>query len=462
MERRSFNLLGAASIATLAAARSNPALAAVSADKAAQLKTNLTPLGAERAGNADGSIPAWTGGYTQVPSNWQDGEPMPDFFASDAALLVINPDNLAQHTDMLSIGTANMIKKYGTSVKVYPTHRTAAAPQYVYDNTYQNAQKASLDPRGGKYGFVNGYGGVVFPILDEDPSIAGIQCIWNHLVGWNGYMITYPVSYYIAAQGSISLSANSIYAQCHPFYDPAGSAATYDGWLLLIRNDFTGPPVLVGRINGGWSPTDSFSQPTLGWSLLNGQGRVRQAPNLTYDTPLPAAGGIAFYDESNGFYGQPDKYDWKLLGKKEMYIPYNNNALALAKADDLLKPHFLNPDFIRYERHRVWIVDATLAPGERHSIPHRRFYIDEDNWHIACVDEWDANGNFWKSVYAYDIVMPNLPGTIYFVSSFHDLQADEYAIAGGPLGATSDKGIEFTPRSKQYWNSETWAASSQY
>ena len=41
-------------------------MAAVSPEEAAKLGTSLTPVGAEKAGNADGSIPAWTGG---IPKN---------------------------------------------------------------------------------------------------------------------------------------------------------------------------------------------------------------------------------------------------------------------------------------------------------------------------------------------------------------------------------------------------------
>ena len=33
----------------------------------ARLGQDLTPMGAEQAGNADGSIPAWTGGLTSAP-----------------------------------------------------------------------------------------------------------------------------------------------------------------------------------------------------------------------------------------------------------------------------------------------------------------------------------------------------------------------------------------------------------
>ena len=77
---------------------------------------------------------------------------------------------------MVPVGIQWMIKNVGFSLPVYPTHRTAAAPQYVYDNTALNVSRTQLNPNGGRLGFTGGYGGIPFPIIDtSDAQVAGAQ-----------------------------------------------------------------------------------------------------------------------------------------------------------------------------------------------------------------------------------------------------------------------------------------------
>ena len=49
------------------------AMAKVSEADAAKLGTSLTPMGAEKAANADGSIPAWDGGITKPVAGYEKG-----------------------------------------------------------------------------------------------------------------------------------------------------------------------------------------------------------------------------------------------------------------------------------------------------------------------------------------------------------------------------------------------------
>src|SRR5579871_5461424 len=119
------------------------AFAAVTAEEAAMLRTSLTPFGAERAANKEGSIPAWEGGYTKVPEGYKSGQPRPDPFAGEKPLFSIDGKNVEQHAGKLAEGVTLMLKKYPSfRADVYPTHRTAAAPQWVYDNTLRNATRA--------------------------------------------------------------------------------------------------------------------------------------------------------------------------------------------------------------------------------------------------------------------------------------------------------------------------------
>lgn len=466
MKRREFGLWGAASATAMGAAMGVPrsARAGVTADAAAALKTTLTPTGAERAGNEDGSIPAWTGGETTPPAGWSPGQPQPDLYASDALVVSINQSNMGQYKDLLSVGLIEMLTKFSDfSINVYPTHRSAAAPQWVYNNIAQNALTATLDPRGARYGFANAYGGIPFPILDSDPDIAGAQVIWNHLTRWDGSSYTTDNPTYVVNNGVKALTANEHLRYIHPYYDPDGSLAAFDGWFVKIRLDYLGPPVLVGQVLCEWNSTNALDRPTEAWELLNGEGRVRKAPELTYDTPTATGGGIVNYDEAYGFFGDPSKYNWKLLGKKEMYVPYNNAKLVNSSADDVIKPHFLDPSVVRYEKHRVWVVDATLAPGERHTIPHKRMYVDEDNWHICLVDEWDANGDFLKEIILYNLPVPSLPGTIQANCTAHNTQTGQHMVGNPGFFSTAEApGLIFEQNSPQIYNPQFLSASAAY
>jgi hypothetical protein len=463
MNRRQFGLLGACSAAALGTGLPRMARAGVPAERAAQLKTTLTPFGAERAGNADGSIPAWNGGLTQTLPGWSSGQQQPDYFASDAVLLTIDKSNVAQYTSMVSDGIAAMIQKYdGFEIKVYPTHRTAAAPQWVYDNMYQNALNSALDPRGGRFGFSGAYGGNAFPILDSDPDIAGAQVIWNHITRWDGTNTSAHFSTYVASKGDVVLANILNLKYFFPYYRQDGNLANFDGWYQKAHIEYTAPAVDVGQVLCAWSSTNELNQPTQSWELLSGQGRVRKAPNVTYDTPESTAGGIINFDEAYGFYGAPNRYNWKLLDKREMYVPYNDNALLLSNPKEVLKANYLDPSVVRYEKHRVYVVDATLAPGERHTIPHRRIYVDEDSWRILLADEWDANGNLLKVNQVFTTNYPDLPGTIFGQEVLNNIQSDQYVVGPGLFTTASNPGFSFAPINQEIFNPQFISASAQF
>jgi len=440
------------------------ALAAVTPEQAAQLKTTLTPMGSERAGSADGLIPAWTGGETTLPAGLSPSAVMPDFFAGDQKIVSINASNMAQYKDRLSDGVMAMMQKYPDfRIDVYPTHRTFAAPQAVYDNIYQNALNAKPDPDGARIGFSGAYGGIPFPIPDADPYQAGAEIMWNHNCRWQGYAFDRILASYVMSHGVLTLASGYHVHEDSPYYDPNGSLATYDGWIRRFQIDYLAPPNINGQQLIELQPTNAKFSPTEVWQYLNGQGRVRKAPELTYDTPASAADAVANYDEYFVFYGAQDRYDWKLIGKKEMYIPYNNNKVGLIPAQDVHMPHFLNPDDVRWELHRVWVVDATLHQGDRNVVPHRRFYVDEDTWDATVADEWDAQGNIWKVDMMLTQVRPEIPATFYMDSITYNLQSDEYVTLGGPFGNAPYNGPETDgPIPANEFNPQTLGAQAQY
>jgi hypothetical protein len=405
MKRRKFGLLAGTSMLSAAAAGQAGAQTSAVPD-ASLLTTTLTPFGAERAGNADGSIPAWTGGMVGDPN----GPTGIRVFEDEQPLFTVDASNMAQHLDLLSDGVQWQIKNAGYSIKVFPTHRTAAAPQYVYDNIAKNVTRSQFSPNGGRFGFTGGYGGAPFPIIDTaDPLTAGAQLIWNHLTGWQGFYLTGFTPGFVTAGGSLELSEGNEASFVYPYYDPNGTPETFDGYLSKTHLAFKAPATFDGQEALAWHSVNVDLNKDITWTLLNGQGRVRKAPDEAYDSPNGYFNDVANQDESSGFYGNPSQYDWTLIEKKEMYIPYHCNNIRFATVPEMFSLKFPNVDLVRWEKHRVWVLEANLHPGIRNVLSRRRFYLDEDTWFIAVGEGYDGGGNLAKIYHQYLHVMPALP-----------------------------------------------------
>ena len=340
---------------TLIATASQAALAAVSAE--------------ERAGNKDGSIPAWSGGYSTPLPGFKNGGRRGDPFAAEKPLFSITADTLAQHAGKLTDGTQALLKKYPKTfrVDVYKTHRSAAAPQWVYDNTARNAASAKLEGEVVKGAF----GGIPFPI----PKTAK-EIVANHELHWRGEGWQADFRGYLGtASGQRVLSVEAIGDFQMPYY-AQGQADKFNGDYWMIRLVNSNPPVRAGEAITGRLNLDQDKSGT--WVYLTGQRRVRKLPNACCDTPTPASGGVASFDEVDVIGGRTDRFDWSIVGKQEMLIPYNSNRLHTpAKDSDVLLANHLNPD------------------------------------HVRCVlgDRWDANGQLWKTLWSHPVVMPDLPAT---------------------------------------------------
>jgi hypothetical protein len=409
MKRRDFGLLAGTSLATAATLR--PAVAQTAADPSL-LTTSLTPMGAERAGNADGSIPAWTGGLT-APALPGDQPVAAHLFEDEQPLYTVSADNIAQYEDLLTEATKYQIQKQGLVLNVYKTHRTGAAPQYVYDNTAKNVTRAQLDPRGGRFGFTGAVGGAPFPIINTaEPEVGGSQLIWNHLTAWVGYSdMTNFAPGMVVIDGQVILVNGQVARTVYPYYAPDVTPENFDGYYSKGHYYYKAPGSVVGQEQLVWHSTNVNVNPDIVWTLLNGQGRVRKAPNEQYDTPNPSSNGIASLDESSCFYGNPSQYDWTVAGKKEMLVPYNCNKQLFATMQELCGNHFINPEYMRWEKHRVWIVDANLHPGIHNVNIRRRFYIDEDSWYALLGEGYDAQGNMVKGYAIYNGCIPSVPTT---------------------------------------------------
>lgn len=405
------------------------AQAAVSADQANALKGILTPLGAEQAGNSDGSIPAWTGGLTGEVAGAKFGDVPVDPFPGEKPVLQITAKNAAQYTDKLSEGTLALLDKYPDSfhLDIYPTHRSAAAPQSVYDKTFANATNCKLTEGGLS---VEGcYGGIPFPIPQD-----GNEVLWNFLLRVEAESIEMGYINMIGnSDGSRTLASRGVENWQYPYYYQDGSLDKWSGQYAKLRFLTSEPPFKAGEslvTHDGIDPQN----PREAWQYLVGQRRVRRAPTVGYDTPDFVASGANYFDEVHGFIGHPDRYQWKLVGKKEMYIPYNLNKFHAEKRDDVYTENVLNADKMRWELHRVWEVEATVAPGKRHAVPKRRFFIDEDSWTISLVDGYDAEGKLWRVIQTLPFAVPKIPAVVVKPVVIYNLQANTYSVVQGLNG----------------------------
>ena len=465
MKRRDFGLLAGTSLATatVAMGATMRQAQAQAAPDATLLTTTLTPMGAERAGNADGSIPAWTGGLVS-PALPPDQPVAVHLFEDEQPLYTVDASNMAQYADMLTEGTKFQISKYGTSLKVYKTHRTAAVPQYVADNTAKNVTSAKLDPRGGRFGFTGAYGGAPFPIINTaEPLVGGVQLIWNHLTAWVGYSdLTMFAPGLVMINGQLTLVAGTLSRTIYPYYDPQGTLATFGGYFSKGHYYDKAPSSVMGQETLVWHTTNVNVHPDIVWSLLNGQGRVRKDPNQAFDAPNPESDGVANVDEAEGFYGNPEQYNWTYITKKEMLVPYNCNKLGFGNLEDILGPHFPKPEWVRWEKHRVWVVEATLAPGEHNVNVKRRFYMDEDTWFIMLGEGYDGNGNLWKAYVNYNQCIPSMPGVVDMATATYALMTGDYIINGN-MNYGAYKGTQYLrPQNESYFDPEQMAAQASF
>ncbi|WP_407733522.1 DUF1329 domain-containing protein [Pseudomonas citronellolis] len=400
--------------------------AAVSPDQAAQLKSSLTPLGAEKAGNADGSIPAWSGGLTQAPAGYKGpGSHHVDPFAADQPLFTITKANLEQYKANLTPGQIALFNTYPDSFQmpVYPTRRSGSAPQWVYDNTFRNATTAKLVEGGN--GFADAYGGTPFPIPQN-----GLEALWNHIARYRGsYVERRSAQAGVERNGAYSL-VTSEDQLLFRFYDPKGSYEQLGNLLYYYMTFSTAPARLAGEGALVKETLDQVKEPRQAWGYSPGQRRVRRAPTLAYDTPIDESNGLRTADDTDMFNGAPDRYDWTLVGKKEIYIPYNNYRVTSpeVKYKDLLTPGHINPKYTRYELHRVWVVEGKLKPGARHIYSKRTLYLDEDSWGAAVVDQYDGRGELWRVSMAYLKNFYEQPLVWTALDTFHDLQSRRYSI----------------------------------
>jgi len=411
----------------IGAALAAPAAAELSSADLAKLGTTLTPVGGEKAGNAAGTIPAWDGGITRPAAGYVPGGSYVDPFPNDKPLFTIDAGNVDRYKDNLSPGEIAMFKKYPDyKMIVYPTRRTAAFPACHYAETKECASKARLSAGGN--GVVGCTGGIPFPIPKD-----GTEAIWNTLLRYSGD--TFAQDW---AQAAVTRTGDYALVKFEYEYDfsygncSKSVAQREANKKLNYLQSTTAPARLAGQILLVHETVDQAKEPRSAWTYNPGQRRVRLAPNVGYDNPGTAADGLRTNDDFGMFNGATDRYEWKLLGKREMYVPYNSYRISdpKLKYTDVLKPGHINQDLARYELHRVWVVDSTLKQGTSHIYARRTFYIDEDSWAILLIDKYDARGELWRNAEFHNQNWYNVPMFFGTLEVHNDLQSGRYIAMG--------------------------------
>jgi len=408
------------------------------AGEASRLGGDLTPGGAEKAANKDGSIPAWSGNEVQQ-SGWSYGKLRSDHFKykADKPIATIDASNADKYADKLSAGQLAMLKQVkGYRMDVYPSRRTCGVPDFVADNTKKNVGTAKVGADGWslKEAWVPGY---PFPMPAN-----GAEAMWNAKMRYRGLGVDYKnvvTSVSPRKGGTEWIRAGQEFTAYMPW---GAKGSTQLSKLPQIEYyayfAYTSPTALAGQALAISYFLDQAGSET--FYYFPGQRRVRRMPTYSYDSPQIGMENQYTLDEPFVFNGTIDRFDWKLVGKKELYIPYNAFGAYnfTGKFDDIAKTDFIDPNHRRYELHRVWVIEATVKQGMRHTAPKRTFYLDEDSWNIVLADDYDAQGKLAKMREGF--LIPVYETGTCDVSAFvqHNLTEGRYVFDMHAAGAGSD------------------------
>ncbi len=401
--------------------------AKVSEEVASRLGRDLTPLGAQMTGNADGSIPAWTGGITEPPAGYEKGMWHIDPFAGETPLFTIDAKNASQYAAHLTEGQQALFRTYPDSYKmiVYPSHRSASYPQYVYDALKRNALNAEVMPRG--TGVRNAVITSPFPIPQS-----GIEALWNHTLRYRGEQVKFRSAFASPNRNGSYTPVLTEYEYFFTYSQPDATPESINNIIFMLRTRVLSPPKLAGTMTLVHETLDQVRSPRKAWRYETGQRRLRRSPQLAYETDLPNSESQRSVDQLDMYNGAPDQYEWTLKGKREIYIPYNAYRLHSDNTtiQEIVRPQHINQDLARYELHRVWVVEGVLREGLSHIYSKRRMYLDEDSWQIVLSEEFDNDGKLWRVSEAHLINYYEVPVPWTTLDLTYDLKNGRYFVDG--------------------------------
>ncbi len=399
--------------------------AAATAEEIAKLGGDeYTCLGAERAGTESG-VAEYTGKwYKKWPGVTKDYGYEPSPYDDEKPLFTITASNYKEHADKLTEGQIGMFEKYPDTFKmhIYQSHRDFKFADWTCDVAKKNAAEAKINENGLSLSGTSGVHPFPFPKT-------GVEAIWNVIKPHRAYSekVTYDTAD-VYENGSIAWG-RSEFKTMNPGNDPNANPrpplnSKVDGYFFVKT-------LLPARANGevavGYQPNDYTSDTTQAWQYNPGIRRVRKAPEVGFDYPVPPA-GLRTVDDDYIFNGSPERYTWKLVGKKEIYIPYHNNKIndPAISYKELITPNTINPEYMRYELHRVWVIEGYLKEGYRHIYKSRRIYADEDSWLAYMSESYDNQDILWRVNWvAYFYSQES--GTFHrTVSLYHNLTSGAY------------------------------------
>ena len=360
--------------------------------------TELTPAGAVRAGNDEGTIPAWENTPLKVPSRFKPGTFHIDPFPSDKVKFTISSSNYQRHAEKLTDGQIKMFETYPDYfMNVYKTRRTAVFKPYIYKAALQNARTAELYKAGdGRIGFTNAVIAWAFP-TPRNGDEALLNLVTRPQQPW---IESWDNTAAVGSNGDYVLSEISV-QQNWKWSEPGNTLDNFDPSVdqMFYFQTIKAPAKSAGQVIVANDPVHFTEKFRSAWVYNPGQRRVKRAPQIVHDNPLTESDGLATTDQKFGLNGPKDRFSYKLLGKREIYIPYNSYKINSGdlKHEDVISPNGrVNQNHARYELHRVWVVEASLREGYRHDYSKRVFYLDEDSWFIALMDGYDHNNDLWR------------------------------------------------------------------
>ncbi|RLA38931.1 MAG: DUF1329 domain-containing protein [Gammaproteobacteria bacterium] len=446
-------------LATIGALTVGTALAAVTPEERASIGlegTKLTPSGAIRAGNAEGTIPEWKNVPTPIPEGFKPGMFHLDPFADDAVRFTITPQNFQEHADKLSEGQKKMFETYPDYfMNIYPTRRSMVYKPYIYEAALKNLDRAvyvETDSHMGMIGFTGARRAWAFPI-PHNANEAWLNQQSRPKLPWNESKETTTA---VASTGDYVVNKLSVEFHYNwsdpevPEDDPRGIPTDN---ILLYSQTLTAPAKVAGQVVLALEPITFTHNFRKAWAYSPGQRRVKRAPQIVYDNPITAGDGLGTTDQAYGFNGPNDRFTYKLLGKREVYVPYNPYKLFAKDATPdkvIMDNGRLNQHYARYELHRVWVIETNLKEGTNHDYARRTYYLDEDSWEVMLSDNYDRRMELWRhwedhNIWYYDVQFPNRVTEVQYDFNAHRMLTLMFDKNKGPNFAWREPDNYFTP-----------------
>lgn len=434
--RRSGNSISILSSVVLLAAAAGAMAEPLTSAEIAKLGfsgTELTPMGAIRAGNAEGTIPEWKYEPVPVPKTFKPGDHHQDPFPEDKILFTITKENYQKYADKLTPGQIKLFEVIpGYKMNIYPSRRSAVYEERFYKATMENAKTAEITVVGNQIGFKNAVISWPFPIPKTGEE-AIVDALARPLPSWMNFWDDTAAT---TANGGYEV--NKLSVQIHWKYsDPGNNLATFDpsaagsgyGYFQTI----TAPVKQAGQVLLAHDPIIYTHNLRQAWQYNPGQRRVKRAPEINYAYPFPGSSGLMTVDSGYGYNGPNDRFVWKLEGRVEKYVPYNSyklNSGDIKVSDIITKEGRLNQDLPRYELHRVWKLTGTLREGTSHIYGYRELFLDEDSWWVLLADNYDRRGELWRPIELHLVNLYDAKSMFYTLLDSYDLQSGRMMFMG--------------------------------